>query len=354
MNRRNTLLRTGRVFALLALATPALAQNDGLTPEGDAFQQPETPAVWTNPDRPQPTRQADPLDGFDFGQVLERMEQSVDPLQQEMSASFEVFVVSMQRAEELLAAGDVRSAVEEAVVAINGVLDARDRVVTPMWEGQQFLTEQTAKVRQRLAMSLTTEDLENLNPQLDERSELMLDRVATQISEETDNFRRRRLIAHYRAIRNLAEVRQMSQQLTPDQQALWMSVLSVLQEAQQTHLELMLGSETMFEQFEVSAQSLEGYLTLMETLDGASEMLGRVRGAGEEGSGLAEFAEAMNSLQSNLAGFNQSVERLISESMTQLETDIDTIRDQQDLNITDGDDGLDDELRARIERIDAE
>ena len=70
----------------------------------------------------------------------------------------------------------------------------------------------------------------------------------------------------------------------------------------------MMGSEVLFAQFEATSSNLKSYLSLMDTVDGASRLIRMVRGAGDQASGMAGFAESMGELQQRLAGFNQSVE----------------------------------------------
>ena len=294
----------------------------------------------------------DPLAGFDFGQVIERYDESMDPLQAEMTESFRVFDDSLDRAEALLAEGRTQEAIEEAVAAIDGVSSSKDRVLSPMWEGQRFLSEQTATVRQRLAESLMVEGAEP-DAKLDKQTESMLDGIAMELLHETDPARRQRLVMRYRAVRNLAQIKRLTEQLSPDQRRLWVQVHRVLEEASNTHLEVMLGTESLFAQFDATAENLRSYLGALEMLDDAGELLGRVRGDGDEDTGLAAFAANLNRMRESLAGFNTAVEGMISTSMTDLESRVAALRDDSLIDGVEsgGDLARDAEFQARLERL---
>ncbi len=267
----------------------------------------------------------DSFDGYDFGHVVEAMESSVNPLQREMDRSFRVFVESVQEAERLLDEGRTQEAVQMAAAAIDGVLAVRDTVLEPMWEGQVALAEQIAGVRERLAYAVQAA-AENGPVQLDQQTEATLDAIAERISSEQDPLRKKRLVAHYRTVRNLARIRAMAVQLSPDQRKMWLSVLLVLDEAAVAHQQVMMGTEVLFGQFEATSANLQAYVSLMETVDGASQLMRIVRGVGEHSAGMASFAESMGGLQHRLATFNESVEQALQGRMMELEAQIDLIQ----------------------------
>ncbi len=267
---------------------------------------------------------ADSFDGYDFGHVVEAMETSVNPLQREMDRSFRVFVESVQEAERLLDEGRTQEAVQKAAAAIDSVLAVRDTVLEPMWEGQEALAEQIAGVRERLAYAVQAA-AENGPVKLDQQTETTLDAIAQRISSEQDPLRKKRLVAHYRTVRNLARIRTMAIQLSPDQRKMWLSVLQVLDEAAVAHQQVMMGTEVLFGQFEATSANLHAYVSLMETVDGASQLMRIVRGVDEHSAGMASFAESMGGLQHRLATFNESVEQALQGHMLELEAQIDLI-----------------------------
>ena len=296
-------------------------------------------------------RVGDGFEGYDFGQVVETMETSVNPLQREMDRSFKVFVESVEEAERLLDKGDPQQAVQTAAAAIETVLAVRERVLAPMWEGQELLAEQTAMVRGRLAVAVQAA-ARNGPVTLDEQTEASLDAMAERIAAEPDALRKKRLVAHYRAVRNLARIRAMAVQLSPDQRKMWMSVLQVLDEAAVAHQQVMMGTEVLFAQFEATSANLQAYVVLMETVDGASQLMRIVRGVDEHSAGMASFAESMSELQRRLANFNESVEQALHGRMLELEAQIDMIEPlagQPGSAIMAGDE--DAELAARMARL---
>ncbi|MCP3903430.1 MAG: hypothetical protein GY715_07315 [Planctomycetes bacterium] len=262
--------------------------------------------------------------GYDFGQVVATMETSVNPLQREMDQSFRVFGETIEEAERLLDEGETHEAVQKASAALDVVLAARERVLTPMWDGQQVLGEQIALARARLAAAVQA-STRGKEPVLDTPTEKTLDGLARRISAEGDPLRKKRLVAHYRTVRNLARIRAMAVQLSPDQRKMWMSVLHVLDEAALAHQRVMMGSEVLFAQFEATSSNLKSYLSLMDTVDGASRLIRMVRGAGDNAAGMAGFAESMGELQQRLAGFNESVEQALEGRMIELEAEMDMI-----------------------------
>ncbi len=292
MRTANYLYGPAAVALLGLLASTATAQVDS---GGTAVL--ATPAGSVGQTRAARRETAD-FDGYDFGHVVEAMETSVNPLQREMDRSFRVFVDS--------------------------VLAVRDSVLDPMWRGQEALAEQIAGVRARLAHAVQSA-AENGPVQLDQQTEATLDLIAQRISSEEDPLRKKRLVAHYRTVRNLARIRAMAVQLSPDQRKMWLSVLLVLDEAAVAHQQVMMGTEVLFGQFEATSANLQAYVSLMETVDGASQLMRIVRGVDEHSAGMASFAESMGGLQQRLASFNESVEQALQGRMFELEAQIDLI-----------------------------
>jgi membrane-associated HD superfamily phosphohydrolase len=297
--------------------------------------------------------------GYDFGQVVETMESSVSPLQREMNQSFDMFTDTVQEAEKLLEEGKTQEAVQKASAAIDAVLKVREEVLGPMWEGQRNLTEQTAKVRARLARAVSAKD-DSEKGELSERAERTLDNLAKRVANEEDPLRKKRLVAHYRTVRNLSRIRSMADKLSPDQRKLWMNVLRILDEAALAHQQVLMGSEVLFAQFEATSANLKEYLALMETVEGASELLQVVRGVDDARAGMSGFTQSMNKLQSRLSNFNQSVEQALQGRMVELEAQLDSMEPMQAqaAQAARGEDGgmlmpaeEDSELTARIERV---
>jgi flagellar hook-basal body complex protein FliE len=295
-------------------------------------------------------REAPRFDGYDFGQVVEAMETSVNPLQREMNQSFRVFVEGMGEADRLLDEGKTAEAVQKAGAAIEGVLAVREKVLAPMWQGQEALVQQVAAVRARLASAVQAA-AKNGPVRLDAQTEATLDAVAARIAGEQDPLRKKRLVAHYRTVRNLARIRAMAMQLSPDQRKMWLSVLQVLDEASVAHQQVMMGTEVLFAQFESTAANLQAYLSLMETVDGASQLMRLVRGVDQHSAGMSSFADSMNELQQRLAGFHESVEQVLQGSMIELEAQIDALpaESQGGLPVMPGEE--DAELAARMARL---
>jgi hypothetical protein len=300
--------------------------------------------------------QADLLQGYDFGHVVEKLSTSIDPLQKEMGGSFSTFVQAVDEAEQLLGQGETRQALAKCSAAVEAVLAARQEVLTPMWEGQTYLTEQIGWVRMRLARALEHEQRQALKTP-DARTEQMLDAIARRIPGETDPVRKKWLIAHYRTVRDLAKIRQMTEQLSPDQRILWTNVLSVLDEASLAHQQVLMGSELLFAQFDATGKRLKEYLTLLDTVKGASDLLAMVRGMSDASGEMGQFASSMTELQQRLGGFNEAVEGELQQSVLELESAIDSIQPEMSV---DGDAAgvvstqQDAELAERIERLESQ
>jgi hypothetical protein len=276
--------------------------------------------------KPQDADQSE-LNGYDFGHVVETLQSSVDPLQRELDASFMVFIDRVDQAVTLLDAGQTREAVAMSTVAIEGVLQVRDTVLEPMWDGQIYLTEQISKVRSRLASAVSA----GTNPVGDESSahdpatEAVLDGIAKRISQEQDALRRKRLVAHYRTVRDLAQIKRTAQRMSPDQRKLWVGVLRVLEEAALAHQQVLMGSEILYTQFESTAGHLQEYLVLLDTVDGATELLGVINGIEGAGQGMTSFATSMQELQARLSTFNGAVQEALQTSMFELEAKVDSL-----------------------------
>ena len=291
------------------------------------------------------------FDGYDFSYVVDRLQTSVDPLQQEMNGSFRQFAESVANAEQLLEEGKTREAVQACADAIEGVMDSRDDVLGPMWEGQEFLQNQVSEVRHRLAEALEAAD-QGGEVRLDQRVEGTLDGIAKRIAAEANPVRKKRLVSHYRTVRNLAQIKQMTRQMSPDRRKLWTNVLHLLEEASLGHQQVLMGSEVLFAQFEATSSNIQEYLTLLDTVDGASELLGVVRGVDGQSTGMTAFAHTMRELQQQLAGFNEAVETALQTSMFELEAQVDALQPMADVDAAGVvSASVDDELAARIDRV---
>ena len=377
--------RTKQIAPALALAValvapPALAQQEQpAQPERPAplfpppqlppAEQPVAPAEAAPPvaevDEPLPSFAPPPeaapgeggdLAGYDFSDVLERMETSVNPLQQAMRQNFATFLQAVGDAEQLLDAGEDEAAVAKCVAAINGVLSVRDGVVDPMWEGQAFLNEQISDVRSRLARAVesagnSVPGEDGQTPEVDEASSQTLDRLAAEIADEGDAVRKKRLVMRYQSFRDLARVRALRDRLTPNQRKLWGNVLRVLDEVSLAHQQMIVSTEVLFAQLEVTGDNLNDYLRLMQTMDGASRVLGLL-GSGQGAAGdMAGFAENMVTLQKRLGSFNTSVEGVLGTRMLELEAELDAMP-AGERAIGGGSYGeVDDELESRMNRV---
>lgn len=298
------------------------------------------------------TTGADEFAGYDFEQVVQRVETSVSPLQQEMGGALKVFAESVEQAEVLIEQGKSREAIEKCSAAMDAVLQGRDRVLGPMWEGQDYLNEQIGKVRGRLAKAVEAAG-GDAQVKLDKKTDKLLDGIAQRISGEKDPLRKKRLVAHYKTIRQLAKIKQMAKQLSPNQRKLWRNVLAVLENTALTHQQVLMGTEVLFAQFEATAGNLKEYQGLLDTVEGASRLIGVVEGLGQSGQGLAQFSRNMTDLQKRMNGFNTQLETVLEDKMVDLEAQSEAISSSISI---DGESGfavseMDDELNARLEKF---
>lgn len=284
---------------------------------------------------------------YDFGEVVQTLQTSVQPLEGQINNGFPKFVGQLDDAIVLMEDGKTKEAVAMSAQAVDGVLLARDSIVDPLWEAQFYLNAQIADVRNRLATSLTTNNPTSTAGKADTESNKMLDTIASRISKTQDPARKKKLVAHYRTIRTLASVRKASVQMTPDQRKLWFSVLKVLDQASAAHQQVLLGSETLFAQLDGTATQLRDYLGLLQTVEGVDALLGSVEGGGMEG-----FVEGMRLMQSQMETFSQSMEGALQGSMAELESRVDSMQNLE----TKGDSvvapsTIDDELQTRMDRM---
>ena len=297
-------------------------------------------------------RPADNFAGYDFEQVVRRVEGSLSPLQQEMNGSLKVFSESVEDAQRLMEEGNSKEAILKCSAAMDAVLENRDKVLGPMWEGQDYLNEQMGKVRIRLAQAVESSGGTS-DVKLDEKTETLLNGIASRIAGEKDELRKRRLVAHYKTVRQLSNIKQMAKQLSPNQRKLWTNVLGVLENTALTHQQVLMGTEVLFAQFEATAKNLKEYEGLIDTVEGASRLLGVVKGLGQSGQGLAAFSQNMMELQTRMAGFNGQIEGVLEDKMIDLEAQAESI--STSILENEGSGGvsakIDDELSARIKKL---
>lgn len=327
------------------IVEPDAAATTVATPAAPAATTPARPAAAATRKSP------DSLAGYDFEHVVQTLETSVDPLSKELDKSFKTFIESVSRAEQMLDEGKTGEAVDTCAVAINEVLSARERVLKPMWDGQQYLQEQIGVVRERLAKALEASQ-GTAQVKSNKQVDATLDGIAKRIAAESDPIRKKRLVAHYYTIRNLAQIRQMAMQMSPDQRKLWTNVLKILEEAGLAHQQVLMSCEVLFAQFEATAGYMTEYQSLLQTVDGASRLLGVVRGVDGKATGMTAFAESMKQLQGRLAGFNESLNGALQSSMFELEGQVDAL---QPMDLNQAGNGtspsIDAELEARLKEL---
>jgi hypothetical protein len=299
---------------------------------------------------PRTDNTTDTFEGYDFEQVVQRVETSVNPLEQEMAGSFQAFAESVATAEQLLAENRPAEAVQACSAAIDQVVAGRENVLRPMWEGQAYLAEQIGQVRTRLASAVAAAG-GSTQTRLDERAERMLDGIASRIAAEPDPRRKKRLVTHYRTIRQLAQIKQMALQLSPNQRKLWQNVLRVLEDTALAHQQVLMGTEVLFAQFQATAMNLKEYEELIRTVDGAARLLGVARGLGQSGHGLTRLTQSMSELQERLAGMNQHIEQVLNVKMIDLETQVDTVTAAASSDAGTVSTDIDAELARRLQRL---
>ena len=284
---------------------------------------------------------------YDFGEVVQTLRNSVQPLAGEIDTNFPRFVSQIDDAIVLTEQGRNPEAVAMSVQAIDGVLGARDTVINPLWEAQFYLNEQIATVRSRLASSLTASDPATSAGKATAQSAQMLDQIASRIAATKDPMRKKKLVAHYRTMRTLSKVRSASLSMTPDQRKVWFGVLKVLEQASVAHQQVLMGSEALFAQLDGTATQLQDYLGLMQTIEGVDSLLGSV-----EGGGLDGFVDGMRTLQDQMELFSKSMEGTLESSMIDLETRVDSMQSTESESggiITPT--SVDEELQSRIDRV---
>ncbi|MSQ90756.1 MAG: hypothetical protein EXS01_05095 [Phycisphaerales bacterium] len=284
---------------------------------------------------------------YDFGEVVQTLRNSVQPLAGELDSEFPRFIGQIDDAIILMEAGRNQEAVALSAQALDGVLAARDRVVNPLWEAQFYMTEQIALVRSRLAASLSTNDPTTAAGKATAQSNNMLDQVALRISQATDPARKKRLVSHYNTLRTLSKVRARTLSMTPDQRKLWFGVLKVLEQASVAHQQVLTGSEALFAQLDGTSSQLRDYLGLMQTVEGVDQLLGSVDGGGMEG-----FVDGMRTLQTQMESFSTAMEGALEASMIDLESRVDSMQAPDTTGngfVTPT--AIDEELQSRIERM---
>jgi len=295
-----------------------------------------------------PSQRRGVVGDYDFGEVVQTLRDSVQPLAGEMDTGFPRFVGQIDDAIVLMDQGRSQEAVALSAQAVDGILSSRDQIVNPLWEAQFYLNEQIAVVRSRLAESLSSSDPGTKSGKASAQSAQMLDQIATRISQTNDPVRKKRLVAHYRTMRTLTKVRANTLGMTPDQRKLWFGVLKVLEQASIAHQQVLMGSESLFAQLDGTGSQLRDYLGLMQTMEGVDALLGSV-----QGDGMASFVEGMRTLQEQMETFSESMQGALEASMVDLESRVDALQSSAsgDANGVMAPTEIDEELQSRINRM---
>lgn len=321
-------------LAVLIVSAAAWGQADRSAPvrtPPDRSAAPDRAAAQrSEPVTPQPVRQTfslpttqsaahladapatEPIEGYDFEHIVDHWQKSMTPFRHEMDRKSKDFIKALDTASALLDEGKEREAIGEVVAAIERVLVVRDRVMKPMWAGQQYFDEQIDRLRHRLAR-MTPEGA----PNIDARTEQLLNVVAKEIRDEPDAVRRRRMTIRYKALRALAEVNAMKNRLTPDQRALWLNVLNVLEDTATVHLQMVVRAEVMFAQFEQAAAGLRNQHVWYDTARGAVELVKHVNEVRTMHAYVADMSTATANSRAEMTGsVRKLVDRLESELAT--------------------------------------
>lgn len=348
---------TAAVLGMLSASLPCNAKiqiiSEGTQPETPAAADTTTATTETtsqNDSKPK-LSEANKFAGYDFEEVVDALASSVSPLQKEMSGSLKEFSDSVKKSEELMNEGKPVEAINTCTEAINSVLASREEVLESMWDGQDYLTDQIGKVREKLSLS-SQANKESENKELNPKTEFMLNDIAKRISKETDPERQKRLVRHYNTIRNLAQIRSMTEKLPPSKYKMWQNVLKVLENTAETHQRVLMGTEVLFAQFEVTLANIQDSKDLIETVEGANHLMKVVRGLDQSGQGLDNFSMIMESLQTNLDGLTDNVDYILQDSIMEIEGHTEAINEKMDIEMgQDSYSNMDSELAERIKKI---
>ena len=296
-------------------------------------------------------KKSDDFVGYDFEDVVDKISSSVVPLQNEMTGSLKKFSDSVKEAEKLMSEDKPVEAIDACSKAIDSVLTEREKVLEPMWDGQDYLADQIGKVRERLSVSAEANSArpdKEVNP----RTEFMLNNIAKRIGGEEDPLRKKRLVRHYNTIRNLARIRAMKDKLSPSQYKMWQNVLRVLENTAETHQRVLMGTEVLFAQFEVTLSNIQDSRDLIETIEGANQLLKVVRGLDQSGQGLDNFTAIMDNLQGSLDGLTTNFDDIMMGNIENLDAQTEAINQKMDLDMGDDSYGsIDSELEERIKQL---
>jgi hypothetical protein len=337
----------GRPPLMIASAAPAMPEISA-TPRPAASSPASRMSVPSLASRT-PSQRRGVVGDYDFGEVVQALRDSVQPLAGEMDTGFPRFVGQIDDAITLMDQGRSQEAVALSSQAVDGILSSRDQIVNPLWEAQFYLNEQIAVVRSRLAESLSANDPTTKSGKASAQSAQMLDQIATRIAQTNDPVRKKRLVAHYRTMRTLTKVRANTLGMTPDQRKLWFGVLKVLEQASIAHQQVLMGSESLFAQLDGTGSQLRDYLGLMQTMEGVDALLGSV-----QGDGMASFVDGMRTLQEQMETFSESMQGALEASMVDLESRVDSLQSSASGGNGEGvmtPTEIDEELQSRINRV---
>lgn len=288
---------------------------------------------------------ADPLETYDFAEVLQTLGSSVEPLTEELEGDLHRCMTRLDEAMDLMVEGRSREAIAVGTRAVEDALASRDAIVDPLWEAQFYLNAQVADLRARLTDTMPSRSQTTASG-LPEETARVLDSMAARIASTEDSFRRNQLVAQYRTIRTLASMKTVTHRLSPEQRRLWLEALRMLEQVSGAHQQLLLGCETLYVQMRGTARQLRDALGLV----GATEGLGALLGFGHADR-VEGHLKSLQALHERMQAFSAQVQDAMQAGLGELERRAQTIEVPSQDQVSSDMAMADEELQARLNRL---
>lgn len=280
-------------------------------------------------------RTADQEKIIDVGKLTEAMEKATAPIGQRMqktdlTARFEA--VNRLLEEDGADKKQLVQALKDLQTEIDSFTDDWDSVVSPLWEGQEAISDTVSRVRGLLARGRGAQPSSKTKAVLD-NYDRRLSSLATAIKEEQDPTRQQRLktvFANVLALRKLVE-HGSSINLGPASEAVYAKMIRAL-----TGLEAQLTQATFqVEKARVvlvcQSEFIQEYVAIMEGLIEAEElatMLSDMQGAGTGVGGLAmdvsDLTKQVEQFSAMMDGFADKLAESIEASTDKMAEEMDT------------------------------
>ena len=245
----------------------------------------------------------------DVSQLRVQMEQSTEPLMEklatsDMNAHFQrVFDVLNQ---DKVDNDQLKKALEDLENGIAAFRSDWDKIIDPLWDGQEMVQDVLFQIRGMLSESagvVSVEQKEMMKP-----FEKRLTQLAKEIERERDPRRRNRLKVTFQNVLNLKRIKSAKVNISPAQQLVLIRMVNALETLEMQFTRVIFMTEETYATLGNQQQFLTDYIQVVRGLLDIEDLAEWLSGTGGfDGTAIDGLVQQFQGLNESIGSFQQAM-----------------------------------------------